>query len=301
MKTRFIFLVMLIFCFSCNTNKPVSDTQKEKIIGEVKEVLNTIMKGAQEANSDVVMGTWLDSPDFVFTYNGSSSNYQQCANMVKTIFGSLINQEGKISDEKYAVLDNSTVLFTANSKWIMNFKDGTCVLQDPWTMQYLFKKVNNTWKVLSANESGIEKSIPGDTVKKINQVELMDQFKGIWQSNVGKDTVEYWNCQSYGKAFKTDVYLIIKGKKVPLYVNNTSLDPKDGIFKGFLLWAEGNYGTWIGLFSSDKILSGNFVWDFHSSMSWGKFQIEFINPKKFLMTQFNNEGAKTFEATYKKV
>ena len=37
MKTKLIFLVMLIACISCGTNnKPVSDAQKEKIIGEVK-------------------------------------------------------------------------------------------------------------------------------------------------------------------------------------------------------------------------------------------------------------------------
>ena len=58
MKTRLIFLVLLIVCFSCGTNnKPVSDAQKEKIKGEVKEVVNTIFKGAEEANSDMVLET----------------------------------------------------------------------------------------------------------------------------------------------------------------------------------------------------------------------------------------------------
>ena len=59
MKTRLIFLVMLIACFSCGTNnKPVSDAQKEKIKGEVKEVVNTFIKGCEEANSDMVLGTY---------------------------------------------------------------------------------------------------------------------------------------------------------------------------------------------------------------------------------------------------
>ncbi len=48
MKTRLIFLVLLIVCFSCGTNnKPVSDAQKEKIKGEVKEVVNTFFKGVK--------------------------------------------------------------------------------------------------------------------------------------------------------------------------------------------------------------------------------------------------------------
>ncbi len=56
MKTRLIFLVLLIICFSCGTNnKPVSDAQKEKIKGEVKEVVNTFIKGAEEANFELTI------------------------------------------------------------------------------------------------------------------------------------------------------------------------------------------------------------------------------------------------------
>jgi hypothetical protein len=302
MKKGLIALIMIIVCFSCGTNvKPVSDAQKEKIIGEVKEVLKTIIKGAQEANSDMAMGTMLNSPDFVFTMNGQSFNYQQCADMGKTVFASLINQEGTLSNEKFAVLDHSTVLFTADSKWIINLKDGSCVLQEPWGMQYLFKKVNNEWKVLSANESGMEKFVPGEAVKGLNQVELMGQLKGVWQSNFGKDTVEIWDCQPYGKSSMANVHQIIKGQKVPLYMNNASFDSKDGTFKGFTLWYNGNYGTWIGLFNNEKTLTGNFVWDFHSSKSWGKFQIEFVSSKEFTWKFFNKDGVKTGETIYKKV
>ena len=58
MKTRLIFLVLLIVCFSCGTNnKPVSDAQKEKIKGEVKEVVNTFFKGVKRQ-----ILTWLLEP-----------------------------------------------------------------------------------------------------------------------------------------------------------------------------------------------------------------------------------------------
>ena len=71
MKITLIFLVLLIVCLSCGTNnKPDSDAQKEKIIGEVKEVVSTIIKGAEEANSDMIIETCLDSPDFIASFNG---------------------------------------------------------------------------------------------------------------------------------------------------------------------------------------------------------------------------------------
>jgi hypothetical protein len=54
MKTRLVFLAMLIFCFSCGTNnKPLSDAQKEKIKGEVKVEVNTFFKGCEEVNFDM--------------------------------------------------------------------------------------------------------------------------------------------------------------------------------------------------------------------------------------------------------
>ena len=143
--------------------------------------------------------------------------------------------------------------------------------------------------------------VAGETIKGLNQVELMGQLKGVWQSDFGKDSAEIWDCRPYGKSFTADVHQVIKGQKVPVYVNNTSFDSRDGTFKGFTLWSNGDYGTWIGLFTSEKMLTGNFVWDFHSSMPWGKFQIEFVNPEEFTWNYFNNDGVKTGESKFKKV
>jgi len=40
MKPQLFIMILLIICISCGTrNKPVSDAQKEKIKGEVKEVV----------------------------------------------------------------------------------------------------------------------------------------------------------------------------------------------------------------------------------------------------------------------
>ena len=67
MKTKLIFLVLLIVCFSCGTgNKPLSDAQKEKIQGEVKEVANKFIKGCEELNFDMVIEPLFDSPDFIY-------------------------------------------------------------------------------------------------------------------------------------------------------------------------------------------------------------------------------------------
>jgi hypothetical protein len=143
MKTRFIFLVLLIVCFSCGTNnKPVSDAQKEKIKGEVKEVANAMFKGCEEANVNMAVESFLDSPDFIYIYNGLSFNYKEVVDVLNPLFGELINQEVTITDEKYVFLDKSTVIYTTNCKFLENYKDGHAIVSDPMVVQVIFKKIN---------------------------------------------------------------------------------------------------------------------------------------------------------------
>ena len=215
MKTRLIFLVLLIVCFSCGTNnKSVSDAQKEKITGEVKELVNTIIKGLEEVDFDKAIEQNLDSPDFVYINNGKIYNYEELL-AFKPAFNELLNQKATILDEKYVVLDNSHVLYSANSKWVMNFKDGHAILDDPWAMQYLFKKVDNMWKAISINESGVEQSVKNtETSNQLNQVELHKQYIGNWKSEMGKDTTFYWNGKPYGTGLECYFKLVAKGNIV---------------------------------------------------------------------------------------
>jgi hypothetical protein len=216
MKTRLIFLVLLIVCFSCGTNnKPVSDAQKEKIKGDVKEVVNTIFKGAEEANFEMATEPWLDSPDFVYTYNGNSYGYKEFVDAMKPMFGSFLNQKCTIVGEKFAILDNSTVSYTANTKWLVNYKDGHSILQDPWVMQVIFKKIDKKWKVINCVESGVEQSVKNsETSKELNQVELMKQFLGTWKAEFGKDTIAIFEQKAYGVGQEVFIKASTKGKMI---------------------------------------------------------------------------------------
>src|SRR5665647_3027873 len=188
MKTRFVFLVMLIFCFSCGTNnKPVSDAQKEKIKGEVKEVVNIFIKGCEELNFDIAIEPFLDSPDFEYIANGKPYNYQELMAM-RPLFDKMINQKLTIADEKYKVLDNSTVLFTTNYKWLQNYKDDHSILEDPASFMFMFKKINNKWRIIYWVDSYVEKNVPSETAKELNQVELFKQMLGTWKAEIARDT-----------------------------------------------------------------------------------------------------------------
>jgi hypothetical protein len=148
----------------------------------------------------------------------------------------------------------------------------------------------------------ISNGILGQTVTaNLDQPKLMLQFLGKWQANVGKDTVEVWDCQMYGKAYASNVVQVTKGIKTPVYTNNISYGPKEGKFRGFQLTFDGGYGTWLGSFTSEKKLEGIMVQNFNPEPVYGKFEIIFKNLNEFTYYIYNTQGVKTSELKYVKV
>ena len=214
MKTKLVFLVMLIFCFSCGiNNKPVSDAQKEKIKGEIKEVVNTFIKGIEEANADMVMESFLDSPDFVDITNGMTFSYKESMAM-KPNFDAILNQKCTIVNEKYAFLDKLTVLYTAETKWSTNYKDGHSSITDPQAFLIIFKKIDNSWKVIYLVDSNVEKNVPSKSPKGLNQVELRKHMVGTWKLESAKDTTIYFDFKPYGTGLEGTLKWMNKGKMV---------------------------------------------------------------------------------------
>ena len=50
------------------------------------------------------------------------------------------------------------------------------------------------------------------TQTKLDQMELMKQFLGIWKGELKKDTIMIMNFTSYGKAFEDNLKIFTKGK-----------------------------------------------------------------------------------------
>lgn len=301
MKTKLFFLVMLMVCISCGTNnKPVSDAEKEKIKGEVKEVVNTIFKGAEEANFDMVLENYFDSPDFVLTYNGNSFSYKQCEDMAKSVFGTLKNQKITVVDEKYAVLDNSTVMVTVNCKSLMNYKDGHSVLQDPWIAQILFKKTDNKWKVISGSESGVEQSVTGESSKGIDQVEFMQQFVGTWKAEYGKDTIVNYKVTPFGKGSTREWTMSTKGKIITSAKVLYGYDSKiDKIIQVALTESSPEIDIWAWWATSKITSEGVPLKDItYPENAVSKIKAETTSPDSFNLTYFaNNKVVGTYTFT----
>lgn len=286
---------MLLVCFSCGTNnKPLSDAQKEKIIGEVKEQVSIFFKGCEEVNLDMCMRPMHDSPDFLYINNGYAFSYKECLDIFRPVFDTYLNQKITILDEKYSFPDNSTVLYSNHCTSLTNYKDGHAVLQDPTVMLFIFKKIDDTWKVIYGVESHIDKNVPTESSKELNQVELHKQFVGNWKTEGAKDTSVVWNVKSYGTGidgnFKlvTNDKIIMEGKQLWGYDKNLDKYIMSEMIKGM---DNALYSSWFTsknkctmIFYSD-ILSPN-----NASM---KYEVEFTSPDKLVQTTIvNNKPTK---------
>jgi hypothetical protein len=128
----------------------------------------------------------------------------------------------------------------------------------------------------------------------------MIQFVGIWQHTVSVDTTEVWDCQLYGKSYANNVYLIVKGKKIPVRMESHAYISEENNFKGFQIYYNGGCLTWIGNFSSEKKLSVAFMETFDKNTIMSKYDLTFDTPDNFTLTQFTKDGAKVRDYKYTK-
>lgn len=139
------------------------------------------------------------------------------------------------------------------------------------------------------------------TQPQLNQVELMKNFLGVWQTTTGIDTLETWEGSLYGNAVIIKVTRTVKGKISPLYMNYCAFNKEEGKLKGFILNPNASYTTWIGIFTSEKKFGGDLVTNLDPSKPWAKFDFSFETPTEFISRSYNNTGVKTDELKFTKI
>ena len=135
----------------------------------------------------------------------------------------------------------------------------------------------------------------------LDQLKLMQQFRGTWQRNIGKDTVVVLEYQLYGNAYAATVNLLINGKKSFYYSVNSGFSLKEGKFRTFILYSNGNYMTYLGSYITEKKFSYDIVQNFDPAKVLGKIEITFDTPTNMTQTFFNSDGVKTREVKFSKV
>ena len=138
------------------------------------------------------------------------------------------------------------------------------------------------------------------TQTKFNQVELMKQFIGTWQSNVGKDSIDVREWKNYGKAFMMVTYQLVKGQKGSEGICNIGIDSEEDNFKGFKIGIDGHYVDWIGSFTSEKTFTIKGTKNFDLG-PYGKYTFTFEDPNNYTTTNYNKDGVVIWVHKFTKV
>jgi hypothetical protein len=147
---------------------------------------------------------------------------------------------------------------------------------------------------LCTSEAGAQNNLSGS-----DQSKLMQAWTGTWQQKWNKDTVEVWKIKQYGKSYTTDVYLEVKGKKTHIRKNNYLFSAEDGKFKGFQLYYDGYYDTWLGSFTGEKKFDLEMTRNFVPGSTIYKYEMIMETPDSFTLTRFEN-GVKIKDYRFKK-
>lgn len=138
---------------------------------------------------------------------------------------------------------------------------------------------------------GINSRIQGQaSLSYPDQLKLIQKCLGIWNADHGRDTVETWNWQPYGKACIITVTQSTKDKKIPIYTNTLNYKVKDGKFHGFAIWPGGSRTAWIASFVSETRFTGISYTNFDPENSFRRFEIVFESPDTYTFREYDPDG-----------
>jgi hypothetical protein len=168
----------------------------------------------------------------------------------------------------------------------MNFKDGHSTLADPEAMQFMFKKINNRWRVIYAVDSYVEKSVPSESSKGLNQAELLMKFAGNWEAPAGNETTQFVQFKSLQGENILSLYTkgTSKGKIVFEGTGFWGYDKSKNKIDLSVIMSGSNVFHYIGEFTSPDRLE---LFDVNSATG-NKFIFERLSPDEFKETTIEN-------------
>jgi GH24 family phage-related lysozyme (muramidase) len=216
MKTRLVFMVLLIACLSCGkNNKNASD------IEILKNLELTRLKSLVDANIEVAKP--LHADDFqLITPDGSEYDKQQYLGEIES---GMLDYKIWDADTIRVRMYHNVAVLRYKDKDFKVFIDGELAKSEILKHTNLYEKRNGQWQIVWSHASGgtepetnlsqSTNAIQAQTTNvKLNQVELMKQCIGYWKSEIDKDTTLFFDFNSYGTGFESYVKFVTKGKIV---------------------------------------------------------------------------------------
>jgi ketosteroid isomerase-like protein len=156
MKPTLLIILAFSVLVGCAKQDPAQMTpqDQEAAKAEIREIANHILSATSKMDVDALLKPYWNSPEFaLLTAQGSMVDYQTAKNGSAELFKSLTALTYTTVKDEFRFLSGNTVLYTWLGKCEWTFKTGEQAKIDSYAISFVFKKIENSWKIIYAHES----------------------------------------------------------------------------------------------------------------------------------------------------
>jgi len=159
MKTYLFILMVLLLSPGYSNPIPVLITTQDQDTDrkEISAIVKLINQSLDKMDVEALFRSYSDSADF-FTTDGSMINLQLFKNHNAAWFNSLSSLKVTTTGEYYRFLPGNTVICSWTGKFEMTLKSGEQLKIDKFGITYIFRKIDNKWKVIHQHASALPPS-----------------------------------------------------------------------------------------------------------------------------------------------
>jgi len=158
-----LFIVFPLILFSCGqqSNKPMTEEQKEKLKEEINPVINQLIDCVYQVDFEKYL-SFCDSTEFIYIMNGQPFDFKVFKEGNKQFWSGLEYQKINRLSEKLLIINQESVIYTLIGNDEAKLKNGNILRVDPYAESLLFKKVDGLWKIQHSHGSGQFSDNPKD-------------------------------------------------------------------------------------------------------------------------------------------
>lgn len=151
---KLLFIAFPLILFSCGqqSNNPMTEEQKGRIIEEIKPLITQLWESNEQLNFEKFLEHYWNSKDFMFIGNGQIYGYNEIAGL-EEVWKLWEYQKYNISNEKFEVLNQDAVLYTMQGNCSVKHKTGEIYKTDYYALSVLLRKVDGVWKIVFGHTS----------------------------------------------------------------------------------------------------------------------------------------------------
>jgi ketosteroid isomerase-like protein len=163
--TSFTLIILLIVSCETKNRDSLNEQDKERIKSEIRIVFEQMIHNSEVGNFEEAIQPFADIPDFISISSGDISDYDKFYKSNKAFFEILDHQLFNETAAMYTFIDKETLIVTYGATATAYLKDSQQFKADPLAITWIFKKMDDSWKVIYSHESLRITPINNDTTK----------------------------------------------------------------------------------------------------------------------------------------